>query len=75
MKSDLFQKEGRWECYCRYIEKNSFNNFFSMQSTNSGQLAVVAFFYCQEVMAARSHLSVHWMRRKELTQLFFMYLQ
>ena len=49
-----------WE----YIEENSFGYFDSMKFTNRCIFAVVALSDCQEVMAARIHLLVHWMRIK-----------
>ena len=44
-------KEGRWECYRKYIEQNSFSNFLSMQNTNRGPLTVVACCDCQNIIA------------------------
>ena len=45
-------KEGHWECYFKYMEKNCFHYFLSIQCTNMGHLALVAYNDCQEVMAA-----------------------
>ena len=44
-----------------------------MKSTDRSILAAVALSYCQEVMAARIHLLVHWMLRKLLKQFCSMY--
>ena len=39
-----------------------------MKSTDRCILAVLALMDCQEVMAARIHLLVHWMRRKSCSR-------
>ena len=45
--------EGRWECYCKYIEQNYFSYFLSMNYTNRGNLAVVTLSDCHKNMTAR----------------------
>ena len=35
-------QEGRWECYCKYMEKNCSTFFLTMQCTYRGHLAVLA---------------------------------
>ena len=71
----VFYKGGRWECHCKYIEENWLSYFDSMKSTDRCIIAVVALRDCQEVMAARIHLLVHWMGRKYLKQFCSMYLK
>ena len=46
-----------------------------MTSTNRCIHAVVALSDCQEVMAERIHLLIHWMRKKLLKQFCSTYLQ
>ena len=49
--------------------------FFSMQCTERYDLAMVALNDCQEAMVARLHLLVHLMRRKQLKQFSYIYLE
>ena len=54
--SDIFilcMKEGGLECYSKYIDKNYFSHFLSMQCTNRCYLAPVVLSDCQEGMVAR----------------------
>ena len=46
-------QEGRWECYCKYMEKNCSTFFLTMQCTYRGHLAVLALSDYQEFKAAR----------------------
>ena len=61
-------KEDCWEWYSKYIKQNCVTYFPSMQFTNRDHLAVVALSDCQDIIAARSSVLVHWMRRKKLKQ-------
>ena len=53
----------------------AFEYFDSFKSTNRCILAVIALSDCQEVMAARKHLLVHWMQRKQQKQFGTLHLQ
>ena len=68
-------KEGRWECYSKYIKQNCFSYFLSLQCTNRCHLAMIALNDCHKAMVARRHLLVYWMWRKQQNQLSSMYLQ
>ena len=46
-------KEGRWECYSKYIEQNCFSYFLSMQCIIRCHLAMVALSDCQEAMVSK----------------------
>ena len=39
-------KEGRWECYSKYMEQNCLRHSLSMQCTNRGHPAVVSLSEC-----------------------------
>ena len=54
----------KWTRIAKYIELNYFTYFLIMFFTNRGYLAVVAWNDCQQVLAARWLLFVHWMLRK-----------
>ena len=73
------RKEGRWECYSKYVEQNCFSYFLSMQCTNMGHPAIVLQFVAlsddHKAMVARRHLLFHWMRRKHLIQFSSRYLE
>ena len=46
-------EEGRFRCFCKYIEQKCFSYFLRMQYTKRGHLAVVVLSGCKEVMKAR----------------------